>query len=119
MLVEAESKGLLLHPDKVKSVLCYSHPDSRYAPDPITDLNISLRGASWILEHLPQKFYNFETRKYNWSVPRGSTRSLPPGLRIHKTVRLRWEKRTDYRPQNLPNLPPKETDEPWVRYPAK
>jgi len=23
----------------------------------------------------------------------------------------------DYRPQNPPILPPKETDEPWVRYP--
>ena len=119
MLVEAESRGLLLYPDKVRSVLCYSHPDSHYAPDPVADLNISLRGAWWILEYLPHKSYSFKTGGYKWSVPGGRPRTLPAEPRVHQTVRVRWEKRTDYRPQNLPTLPPKETDEPWVRYPAK
>jgi hypothetical protein len=41
--------------------------------------------------------------------------NVPPP-RIHETVRVRWEKRTDYRPENLPTLPPKETDEPWMKY---
>ena len=119
MLVEAESRGLLLHPDKVRSVLCYSPPDSPCAPNPVADLNISLCGAWWILEYLPHKSYNFETRRDEWSVPRGSSRPIwPPGPQVHETVRLRWEKRMDYRPQNLPILPPKETDEPWVRSPA-
>jgi uncharacterized protein (DUF2235 family) len=52
MLVGAESRGLLLHPDKVKSVLCYSPRVSPCAPNPEADLNISLRGAWWILESL-------------------------------------------------------------------
>jgi uncharacterized protein (DUF2235 family) len=116
MLVEAQSRGLLLHPEKVKSVLCYSCPDPRYAPDPVADMNVSLCGAWWILEYLPHKTYNFQTGKYEWSVPCGSPRPLPAGLRVHQTVRLRWEKRPDYRPENLPTLPPQETDEPWVRY---
>jgi hypothetical protein len=138
MLVEAESRGLLLHPDKVKSVLGYSPRDSPCAPNPEADLNISLCGAWWILEYLPHKSYNFETKRDECLVPRGSPRPISPGPqlretvrlrwrkqmdpnapppRIHETVRLRWEKRKDYRPQNLPILPPKETDEPWVRYP--
>jgi len=119
MLVEAESSGLLLYPDKVRSVLRYSHPDSHDAPDPVAHLNISLRGAWWILEYLPHKSYSYKTRGYKWSVPRGRPRTLPAEPHVHQTVRVRWEKRTDYRPQNLPTLPPKETDEPWVRYPAK
>ena len=140
MLVEAESRGLLLDPDKVRRVLCYSPPDSPCAPNPVADLNISLCGAWWILEYLPHKSYNFETKRLEWQwPPRGSPRPISPGPhlretvplrwrkqmdpkapppRIHETVRLRWEKRTDYRPQNLPVLPPKETDEPWVRYPG-
>ena len=139
MLVEAESRGLLLYPDKVRSVLCYSPPDSPCAPNPVADLNISLCGAWWILEYQPHKSYNFETKRDECLGPRGSPRPISPGPqlretvplrwrkqmdpnapppRIHETVRLRWEKRTDYRPQNLPILPPKETDEPWVRYPG-
>jgi uncharacterized protein (DUF2235 family) len=114
MLVEAHSRGLLLHPDKVRRVLSYSDP--RYAPDPVANLNVSLRGAWWILEYLPHKSYDFKTKGYKWSVPMGSPRTLPADLRVHQTVRVRGEKRTDYRPQNLPTLPPPETDEPWVRY---
>jgi uncharacterized protein (DUF2235 family) len=117
MLVEAESRGLLLHPDKVRAVLSYSDP--RYAPDPCADLNVSLSGAWWILEYLPHKTYDFKTKTYAWSVPMGSPRTLPPNLRIHETVRVRWEKRPDYRPKNLKSLPPREGDEPWVRYQGK
>lgn len=119
MLVEAESRGLLLHPDKVKSVLCYSPRDSPCAPNPEADLNISLCRAWRIVEYLPQKFYNFETKRDECLVPRGSPRPISQGPQLRETVRLRWEKRKDYRPQNLPILPPKESDEPWVRYPAK
>ncbi len=124
LLVEAKSRGLLLDDEKVKQVLCYAQPNgplnnappNNAAPNPEADLNISLRGAWWILEYLPHKSYNFATGKYNWSVPRGSPRLLPAKLQIHQTVRVRWEKRTDYRPKNLPTLPPPEADEPWVRY---
>jgi uncharacterized protein (DUF2235 family) len=114
MLVEAKSKGLLLDPEKVKRVLCYSQSDG--APNPEADLNISLRGPWWILEYLPHRSYISKTVGYQWSVPEGGPRTLPAKPQIHQTVRVRWEKRTDYRPQNLPILPPQETDEPWVRY---
>jgi hypothetical protein len=117
MLVEAESKGLQLHPDKVVSVLSCSEP--RYAPDPFADLNVSLRGPWWILEYLPHKTYDFQTKTYKWSVPMGSPRPLPVNLQIHETVRMRWEKRSDYRPKNLTALPHQESDEPWVRYSVK
>jgi uncharacterized protein (DUF2235 family) len=116
LLVEAESRGLLLHPDKVRRVLSYADP--RYAPDPAADLNVSLRGAWWILEFLPHKTYNYKTGGYNWSVPMGSPRTLPDDLRIHETVRVRWDNRKDYRPKNLLALPPNDTDEPWVKYGA-
>jgi hypothetical protein len=79
MLVEAESRGLLLHPDKVKSVLCYSPRDSPCAPNPEADLNISLCGAWWILEYLPHKSYNFETKRDVCLVPRGSPRPFRQG----------------------------------------
>jgi uncharacterized protein (DUF2235 family) len=114
MLVEAESRGLLLHPDKAAAVLSYSDP--RYAPDPYADLNVSLHGAWWILEYLPHKSYNFKTKRYEWSVPMGSPRTLPANLQIHETVRVRWDARPDYRPKNLRALPPREGDEPWVRF---
>jgi uncharacterized protein (DUF2235 family) len=115
MLVEAESRGLLLHPDRVHSVLSY--PDPRYAPNPVADLNVSLKGLWWILEYLPHKSYDFNTKTYKWSVPMGSPRTLPANPQIHQTVRIRWEKRPDYRPENLKNLPPVGSDEPWVKYP--
>jgi uncharacterized protein (DUF2235 family) len=117
MLVEAESRGLLLNPETVKSVLCYSDPN--LAPNPYADQHDSLYGLWWILEYMPHQTYNFATRKEEWIVPRGSPRPIAPQIpRIHQTVRLRWEKRIDYRPQNFQPLPPQETDEPWVRYPA-
>jgi uncharacterized protein (DUF2235 family) len=118
MLVEAESRGLLLDPETVKNVLCYSSPDPNLAPNPVADQNDSLTGAWWILEYLPHRTYNFTTKKYDWIVPRGSPRPIAPlpQPRIHQTVRLRWEKRADYRPPNLNPLPPQETDEPWVKY---
>jgi uncharacterized protein (DUF2235 family) len=118
MLVEAQSRGLLLHPDKVKSILCYSQGEPDCAPDPAADMNVSLRGAWWILEYLPHKLYNFKTRRYGWIIPCGSPRPLPEVLQVHQTVRLRWDKRADYRPENLPTLPEQQTDEPWVRYQA-
>jgi uncharacterized protein (DUF2235 family) len=114
MLVEAESKGLKLYPDKVERVLSYS--DARYAPNPTADLNVSLYRPWWILEFLPHKVYDFKTKEYKWSIPMGSPRTLPAVMRIHETVRVRWEHRADYRPINLPTLPPKETDEPWISY---
>jgi uncharacterized protein (DUF2235 family) len=115
MLVEAQSRGLLLHPDKVRRVLSYSDPD--FAPNPVADLNVSLRGAWWILEFLPHHSWDYKTGGYSWSVPMGSPRTLPEKLQIHETVRLRWQNRPDYRPKNLRELPPKEMDESWVRYP--
>jgi uncharacterized protein (DUF2235 family) len=137
MLVEAESRGLLLHPDKVKSVLCYSLRDSPCAPNPEADLNISLCGAWWILEYLPHKSYNFETKARRvFSAPRKPTphfaraaTSRDGALAMAETDGPQCAAaahsrdgalamgETDYRPQNLPILPPKETDEPWVTYP--
>ncbi len=114
MLVEAQSRGLRLHPDKARLVLSYA--DQRYAPNPLADLNVSLRGAWWILEYLPHKSYDFKTKTYRWSVPMGSPRTLPANLQIHETVRVRLENRLDYRPKNLKALPPQASDEPWVRF---
>ena len=117
MLVEAQSRGLMLHPDKVKRVLYYTDP--RYAPDPVADLNVSLRGVWWILEFLPHKSYDHKTKTDRWSVPMGSPRTLPDDLRIHETVRVRWENRPDYRPKNLPLLPPKENRRTLGEVPVK
>jgi uncharacterized protein (DUF2235 family) len=114
MLVEAQSRGLLLHPDKVRRVLSYSDP--RYAPNPMADLNVSLRGAWWILEFLPHYSWDYKEGGNRWTLPMGSPRTLPTDPQIHETVRVRWENRKDYRPENLPALPPQNTDEPWVKY---
>src|ERR1700733_2804662 len=121
MLVEAESRGLLLDADTVRSVLCYANPDQNLAPNPVADQNDSLYGPWWILEYLPHQSYNFDTRKKEWSIPRGSPRTIAPAPapRIHQTVPLRWDQRPDYRPQNMQALPSQETDEPWVRYGAQ
>ena len=122
MFVEAESRGLLLKNEVVRNILGNSDP---YQPNPVADQHEQLRGAWKILEYLPHHSYNFDTKRNEWSVPRGSPRDLrtlriqPPESCIHETVRLRLEKREDYRPKNLETLPPKETDEPWVRYPVK
>ena len=121
MLVEAESRGLVLNREIVRQVLGNSDP---YQPGPFADQHEQLRRAWWILEYLPHKSYDFDTQRNTWSVPRGSPRELrtlgihPPESCIHETVRLRFENRRDYRPNNLQILPPKESDEPWVRYPA-
>jgi uncharacterized protein (DUF2235 family) len=119
MLVEAESRGLLLNPDAVRSVLYYTNPN--LAPNPVADQNDSLYGPWWILEYLPHQSYNFVTKKKDWCIPRGSPRTIAtePAPRIHQTVRLRWDRRPDYRPQNMQTLPPQETDEPWVKYGAQ
>jgi hypothetical protein len=113
MLVEAETKGLLLSREGVKHILGVS--DLLGAPNPLAMQHESLCGPWWILEYLPHKSYDQVTKGYKWSVPRGRPRDIPAEPRVHETVEMRLKNRADYHPNNLTHA---GSVEPWVRYPA-
>jgi uncharacterized protein (DUF2235 family) len=114
MLVEAAKAGLGIEEVKARVVLGEGAPSPsieglpRFAKtDANADLHVSLRGAWWLLEFLPQEDPHLNGKR--WDLPMGRMRTIPGGSYIHQSViEGKWK------PENLP----KHTVEPWVTFEA-
>jgi uncharacterized protein (DUF2235 family) len=62
----------------------------------------SLKGAWWLLELLPHRYYDKDDGAENWRTPLGMRRRIPRGAFIHKSVVARLESESEhYNPKNL------------------
>ncbi len=107
MLCEAVSLGLLVDPSKADQVLARVPlttipPPQPFPPNPAQKIDVSLKGAWWILEFLPHSYYDFTTKKKKWSIPIGARRVIPEGSVLHETVTEKLKVDADYKPPNLP-----------------
>lgn len=77
-------------------------------PDAGADQHKSLTLGWRLIEWIPKRFKSAETRKrslFGLYIPWGEPRVIGQNDTIHGSVNDRMEKRTDYRPSNLPNPP--------------
>jgi uncharacterized protein (DUF2235 family) len=76
------------------------------APDPLADINQSMRGAWPIAEFLPRKIpataFRIRFRLGKVYLPLFDHRRIPEGAKLHEAVIERLNKRPDYKPPNLP-----------------
>jgi uncharacterized protein (DUF2235 family) len=113
MLQEATSLGLLVDEYCVSKVLGSASDSFEFTPNPAQRIHNSLIGWWWILEWLPNKYFDWAIMKTRWRIPRGITRMIPSDAVIHESVIQKMCLDPTYRPSNLPpgweNMP-----EPWT-----
>ena len=107
MLCEAASLGLLVDPSKADQVLARVPlttvpPPQPFPTNPAQKINVSLKGAWWILEFLPHSYYDYATKKKKWRIPLGAPRVIPEDSVLHETVMEKLKVDPDYKPPNLP-----------------
>lgn len=75
-------------------------------PDPLADINQSMRGGWPIAEFLPRKImataFRIRFRLGKFYLPLFDHRKIPEGAKLHEAVIERLDKRKDYKPPNLP-----------------
>jgi uncharacterized protein (DUF2235 family) len=113
MMVEATKHGLELVGSKARIVLGKCKPDPPFSGLPTYVeatpglMHLSLIGAWWLLEILPQR--DPLVSKKHWFIPLGRSREMPSGSFIHESALN----------QGYVRLPPKFLTEPWVPYDAQ
>jgi len=118
MMREAELAGLVLDHNRCNQVLGrvpYAHPRpfAIAQPDANAPQHESLRGAWWILECLPHRYYNWQDKCFYWTIPLGKRRFVAPDAVVHDSVL----QRINYNPANLPDKA-SHPHEPWTHFPA-
>lgn len=103
MLGEAVKLGLLVDPQRAQMVVGRFPPPPPVAPNPAQEIHRSLRSCWWLLEFIPRRIFDSTTEKQKWTIPRGTSRQIPPGSRIHESVQIKMEIDKSYRPKNLPD----------------
>jgi uncharacterized protein (DUF2235 family) len=83
MFKEAEAKGLLVDPVRRDQVIAAGQ-----GPDPNARMHDELvaRPAWWLVEYLPKRHYDYQTKKREWRVNGGKARTVPPGALVHESV---------------------------------
>jgi uncharacterized protein (DUF2235 family) len=105
MLCEAVNIGLLVNDYNARVVLAQApspRPPNPVPPSVKQQIHKSLRSWWWLLELIPQRVYDPTTEKKHWSIPLGSSRTIPPGSIMHPSVLEKLNTDPTYRPKNLP-----------------
>lgn len=112
MLCEASQFGLIIDATKASQVLGYApmpkvapprpQPPAPVPPNPAAAINISLKGAWWIVEFLPHSYYDPTTKKRKWRIPMGAPRIIPEQSVLHASVVKKLQIDSSYKPPNLP-----------------
>jgi uncharacterized protein (DUF2235 family) len=112
MLCEASQFGLIIDAMRASQVLARTpmpkvappriQPPAPIPPNPAAPINISLKGAWWIVEFLPHSYYDPTTRKRKWRIPRGAPRIIPEQSVLHASVIKKLAVDSAYKPPNLP-----------------
>jgi uncharacterized protein (DUF2235 family) len=125
MLREASLAGLLVDDRKVAAVLgrFQDIAEKEYAqPDAAAKIHESLKGAWWILQFFPHKYWDNETRRVRWTIPLLSRRDIPVSKEtlMHRSVQQRLAEIPDYQPKNVPGRSLQEyfTIEPQIEFPG-
>jgi uncharacterized protein (DUF2235 family) len=108
MLCEAWAFGLLIDPQRAQRALGRIPPPPPLAPDPLAVPHNSLTFNWWLLEILPHSYYDAASKTVRWRIPFGTTRTIPDGSLLHKTVNEKLRIDPNYRPPNLPANPREE-----------
>jgi uncharacterized protein (DUF2235 family) len=102
MLCEAKAYGLLIDPERAKSVLGRIPPPPPVPPDARAAAHNSLTFWWWLLEFLPHSYYDFTSKCVRWRIPFGATRTIPDGSVAHASVNEKLRVDPNYKPTNLP-----------------
>ena len=111
MLTEAEHFGLRLDSERRKLVLGKSedidcslwklyHPTPHPGSKAIPHNELEHHRAWWLLEYLPQRYFDKSSNKMARRIPRGAYRQIPPNSYVHGSVKSRSED-FGYNPPNL------------------
>lgn len=127
MLREAALAGLRIDDERAAVILGRLHlphePMPYVKPNPAAQIHESLTGAWWILEFLPHKYWDKETRTVKWTIPMGSRREIPVSKStvMHESVQQRLDEVPAYQPTNLPGRTLSEyfSIEPRIEFPAR
>lgn len=110
MMEEASENGLRFRKKLPKLLVLGENPEGskwKYAaPDDTADLHNSLTPVWRFFEFLPKRARRMEWPKrrslFGLYLPLAEPRFIPPDAEIDPSVRSRYAKRKDYRPENLP-----------------
>jgi uncharacterized protein (DUF2235 family) len=91
MLDEAVAAGLAIDDNRRRHVLGLDGGDEYVAPDPRADAHESLTGAWHLAEYVPKKHYDWATKTEGRRMNRHRRRTMPPGSRVHVSVRERGD----------------------------
>jgi uncharacterized protein (DUF2235 family) len=102
MLCEAVGFGLLVDGQKSEHVLGRTGSPPPVSPNPAQRIHVSLKGAWWILEMIPHRYYDPKDKKMHWRLPLGRSRAIPAGSVFHQSVVEKLRVDPKYKPKNLP-----------------
>jgi uncharacterized protein (DUF2235 family) len=103
MVSEAKALGMVFDPKRESEIIPSISSTTSSAPSPEAPQHESLKGWWWLAEWIPKRYRDPRNNfKQTLIIPRGRSRTVPPGAVIHPSVRARMNSVPDYRPKNLP-----------------
>ena len=100
MIREAAASGIKFDENGVEQFLGPIPPVTAWFSTPAHQ---SLKGAWWICELLPKKYWDDQAEPpcYRYRIPLGKPRQVPVGAQLHRSIIERMQALPGYRPPNL------------------